>query len=64
MRMSLGLVDPGGDDGQLLLHAVGVGGDGLGQVVGQLEQVGVFLDARLPVAGADAEDVGDEVRDT
>ena len=38
----LWIVDPGGEDGQLLLHAVGVGGDGLSQVVGQLEQVGVF----------------------
>ena len=37
----LWIVDPGGDDGQLLLHAVGIGGDGLGQVVRQLEQVGV-----------------------
>ena len=45
----LGLVEPGGDDGQLLLHAVGVGGDGLGQVVRQLEAGGVVVDA-LPGA--------------
>ena len=28
----LGLVEPSGDNGQLLLHTVGVGGNGLGQV--------------------------------
>ena len=33
----LGIVDPGCDDGQLLLHAVGVAGDGLAQVVCQLK---------------------------
>ncbi len=59
--MSFRMVDPGGEDGQLLLHAVGIGGDGLSQVIGQLEQVGVVPDAFLSVAGTDPEDIRDEV---
>ena len=39
----LRLVDEGGDEGELLLHAVGIGGDGLGEVVGELELVGVTV---------------------
>ena len=58
----LGLVQPRGDNGQLLLHAVGVGGNGLGQIVRQLEPRRVVPDADLPVGGADAEDVGDEIQ--
>ena len=56
-----GLVEPCGDDSQLLLHAVGVGGDGLSQIVRQLEAGGVVVDALLAHLGADAEDVSDEV---
>ena len=55
-------MQPRGDDGQLLLHAVGVGGDGLGQIVRQLKAGCVVPDTRLPVIGADAENVRDEVQ--
>ena len=54
-------MQPGGDDGELLLHAVGIGGDGLGQIVRQLEAGRVVADAGLAVVRADAEDVGDEI---
>ena len=55
-------MQPGGDNGQLLLHAVGIGSNGLGQIVRQLEPRRVVADAGLPVRRADAEDVGDEVQ--
>ena len=56
-----GLVEPCGDDGQLLLHAVGVGGDGLSQIVRQFEAGGVVVDALPAHLSADVEDVSDEV---
>ena len=34
-------MEPGRNNGQLLLHAVGVGGDGLGQIVRQLKALRV-----------------------
>ena len=55
-------MEPGGDDGQLLLHAVGVGSDGLRQIGGQFKCIGVFADARLPLICAHAENVGDEIQ--
>ena len=55
------LVDEGGDEGELLLHAVGIGGDGLGEVVGELELVGVTVYALVARVGGHAVDVGDEV---
>ena len=55
-------MQPRGDDGQLLLHAVGIGGDRLGQILRQLEGVGVFSDALLPLPRSDAEDIGHEVQ--
>ena len=58
----LRLVQPRGDDGQLLLHAVGIGGDGLGQILRQLEPRRIVPDACLAVIGADAEDIRDEVQ--
>ena len=57
-----GVVEPRGDDGQLLLHAVGVGGDGLRQIAGQLEGVRIGADALPPGLGVHAEHVGDEVQ--
>ena len=44
-----GLMDDSADDGQLLPHAVGVVGDLLGQVIGELEGGGVFLDESEPL---------------
>lgn len=49
------------DDGQLLLHAVGVGQRWLRQIGGQFKCIGVFADARLPLICAHAENVGDEI---
>ena len=57
-----GLVDPCGDDRQLLFHAVGVGGDGLGQIGGQLEPVPHGPDHLLSLRGGNGEDVRDEVQ--
>ena len=54
-------MQPCGDDDELLLHAVGVGGDGLRQIVRQLQRVRVFANARLPVRRAHAEHVRNEV---
>ena len=55
-------VAPRGDDGELLLHAVGVRRDGLGEVARQLKGVRVLPDALAPLRCADAEDVRDEVQ--
>ena len=49
------------DERQLLLHAVGVGGHRLGEVVGQLEEVGVFVYPLVARVGRHAVDVRDEV---
>ena len=56
------LVQPRRDDGKFLLHAVRIGGDGLGEVVRQCEKLGILSDARLPRFRVHAEDVGDEVQ--
>jgi len=57
----LRLVQQRRDDGQLLLHAVGVAGDRLGEIARQIEGVGVLFDARLAVGLGDAEYVRDEI---
>ena len=41
---------------------MGIGGDGLGEVLCQFEQVAVFADALLPELCRHAEDVADEVQ--
>ena len=58
----LRVVEPRGNDGQLLLHAVGIGGNGLGQVARQLKGIRVGADTSLPGLGVHAEYVGDEVQ--
>ena len=58
----LRVVEPCGDDGELLLHAVGIGGDGLRQIARQLEKLRVFPDTRLPRGGVHAEHIGDEAQ--
>ena len=58
----LRLVEPRGDDDQLLLHAVGIGRDGLRQIAGQLKGVRVPADALAPQSGIHAENVRDEVQ--
>ena len=57
----LRLMNPGGDDGQLLLHAVGIGGNGLDQIGGQLKALGQRLNTFLTHIGGNAEDVAHEV---
>ena len=57
-----GVMEPGGDDGQLLLHAVGIGGNGLGQVRRQLKEVSVLADALLPGLGVYTKNVRNEVQ--
>ena len=55
-------MEPGRNNGQLLLHAVGVGGDGLGQIVRQLKALRKLADAHLPVRRADTENVRNKVQ--
>ena len=57
-----GLVDPGGDQGQLLLHAVGEGGDGLGQVPLDAQHLGIGVDPLPADRGLHPVDVADEVQ--
>ena len=54
-------MQPRRNNGKLLLHAVGIGRDGLRQVGRQLEEVRVLADALLPRAFLHAENVGDEI---
>ena len=56
------LVQQRAENGQLLLHAVGVGRDRLAQIPGQGEELGIALDAALALVLGDAEDVGDEIQ--
>ena len=58
----LRIVQPGGNNGQLLLHTVGIGGDGGRKVACQLEQIAVFLYAFLPLCRVNAENIRDEVQ--
>ena len=54
-------MDEGGNDGQLLLHAVGIGGDGLGQIGGEPEPFGVFPDTAFPFLLGNTEHIGDKI---
>ena len=55
-------MDPCGDYRELLLHAVGICRDGLREVGGQPEHIGIFMYALAAVVGADAENIRDEVQ--
>ena len=55
-------MEQGGDDRQLLLHAVRIGRDGLRQIAGQVEQIRIFLDPRLAVLLRHAENISHEVQ--
>ena len=57
----LRLVQPCGDDRKLLLHAVGIGGDGLRQIVRQRKLRGPAADTFGTLVRAYAENVGDEI---
>ena len=57
----LWLVQPRRDDGELLLHAVGVRRDGLGEVARQLEEARVLADALLPRPRLHVEDISNEI---
>ena len=58
----LGLVGEGRNQGQLLLHAVAEGGDGLIQLALQLQQTGVFLNTLQTLLLAHAVDIADEIQ--
>ena len=58
----LRLVEQGRDDGQLLLHAVGVCADGLGQVLREVELVAVGPDALGTLPCPHRKDIRDEVQ--
>ena len=57
----LRVVQPRGNYRELLLHAVRVRSNGLCEIVGQLEDIGVSANALLTRVGADAEYVGHKV---
>ena len=57
-----GLPDEGGDQCQLLFHAVGIASDGAAQAVRQLERAGVFLYAPAPLPRGDAIQIGNEIQ--
>ena len=56
------LMQPCGNNRQLLLHAVGIGGDGLRQIACQFKKVSVFTDTCLPVRGADIKNIRNEIQ--
>lgn len=58
----LGIVEQGGDEGDLLLHAVGAVGDGLGQVVGHAQELAILPDAGGAVCLGHAVYVGHKVQ--
>lgn len=51
-----------GDDRELLLHAVRVAGDRLGQIARQIKKVRVAMDAALPVLLRNAEDIRNKIQ--
>ena len=50
------------NDGQLLLHAVGVCPDGLRQILRQAKGIAILPDALRPLCGAYAKDVCDKIK--
>ena len=60
-QQQFGVVQQGRQDGQLLLHAVGIGADRLGQVPCQLKQSAVFLDPFCPQRPRHPKYIPDEV---
>ena len=57
----LGAVDESGNDGQLLLHTMGIGTNGLGQVFGKAKEIGIFLDAPFPFLLGNAIYIGNKI---
>ena len=58
----LRLVQPCRNNRQFLLHAMGIGGDGLGQIARQFKEIGIFTDTQLPFSGTDTKNICDEVQ--
>ena len=61
-KYELGFVYQSRNDGKLLLHSVGIGGNGHGKTVGQLKGVGIFCYAFVSFPAADTENIGDEIQ--
>ena len=57
-----GLMDPGRDRGELLLHAVGVGRNRLPEIAGQIERVRVAADPLRALGRSHAVHVGYEIQ--
>ena len=57
----LRLVDERGDDGQLLLHSMRIGGNGVAQFGGQFKRVRIFLHVLLLALFVHPIDVGNEI---
>ena len=58
----LRLMKPGGNDGQLLLHTVGIGADGLVQAGCQLEGLRQLIDPLGPLLGGDPKDIRHKIQ--
>ena len=56
-------MNPCGDDGCFLLHAMRIGGDGLRQIIRQLKAIGIVVNPLLSVLHADAEDICNEIQE-
>ena len=55
-------MEQGGNNSQLLFHAVGIGADGLAQVGGQFKHLPVAPDPLLPLRLAHAKDITDKIQ--
>ena len=50
------------DQGQLLLHAVGIGAHCAAQIPGETEQISVFTDPLFPLPFGNLENVSDKIQ--
>ena len=55
-------MQPCRNDRQLLFHAVGIGSDGLRQIVRQFKKVSAFTDTHLPVGGTDMKNIRNKIQ--
>ena len=59
----LRVVEPCGNDGKLLLHTVGVGGYGLGQIRGQFKGIRKRPNPFLAIPGGDPKNIRDKIQE-
>ena len=54
-------MDESGNDGQLLLHTMGIGADRLSKVFGKAKEIGIILDALFPFLLGNAIYIGNKI---